>query len=137
MNSPDIQSNVPYQGNSFGRCAAFDLKWAAMALKETAETWIRIDLFCDGLGDDGMCVGDASNGSATISDVAPTAEGARKGILNAAIKSRWSFDPEPRRWLCPECTAARDVDKDLGSISGRAGEARSTDFIDTRPTARP
>jgi hypothetical protein len=136
MNSPHIQSNVPHRGDSFGRCAAFDLKWAAMAMKETAETWIRIDLFCDGLGDDGICVGDASNGLATISDVAPTAEGARKGILNAAVKSRWWFDPKLQRALCPECVAARDG-KDLGSASGRAREARSTDFIDTRPAVCP
>jgi hypothetical protein len=40
-----------------------------MAMEETVETWIRIDLFCDGLGDDGICVRDASGDLGTISDV--------------------------------------------------------------------
>jgi hypothetical protein len=80
-----------------------------MAMKETAETWIRIDLFCDGLGDDGICVRDVSDDLGTIFHAAPTAEGARKAILNAAIESRWTVDLKLMRWLCPECVAARDA----------------------------
>jgi len=50
----------------------------AMAIKETAETWVRIDLFCDGLGIDGICLLGASDELQRISDVAPTAEGHEK-----------------------------------------------------------
>ena len=78
-----------------------------MAIKETAETWVRIDLFCDGLGNDGTCVLVASDEFERISDVAPTAEGARKATLNAAVKARWRFDPKLQRWLCPECVRVR------------------------------
>jgi hypothetical protein len=78
----------------------------AMAMKETAETWIRINLFCDGLGDDGICVRDATGDLKTISDVAPTPEGARTAVLDAAVKSRWTVDLKLLRWLCPECVAA-------------------------------
>jgi hypothetical protein len=78
-----------------------------MAMEETVETWIRIDLFCDGLGDDGICVRDASGDLGTISDVAPTAKGARTAVLNAAVTSRWTVDLKLLRWLCPECVAAR------------------------------
>jgi hypothetical protein len=78
-----------------------------MGIEETAETWIRIDLFCDGLGNDGTCIFGARDESERISDVAPTSEGARKAILNAAVKARWRFDPKLQRWLCPECASAR------------------------------
>jgi hypothetical protein len=61
-----------------------------MAIEETAETWVRIDLVCDGLGDNGICVLGPSDELNRISDVAPTAEGARKAILNAAVKPRAS-----------------------------------------------
>ena len=27
-----------------------------MGIEETAETWVRIDLFCDGLGDESPCL---------------------------------------------------------------------------------
>jgi hypothetical protein len=77
-----------------------------MAIKETAETWIRMDLFCDGLDGNGICVFGASD-EQRISEVAPIAEGARKAILNAAIKACWRFDPKLQRWLCPECVRAR------------------------------
>jgi hypothetical protein len=96
-----------------------------MGMAETAETWIRIDLFCDGLGDDGTCVRGANGDLDRISDVAPTAEGARKAILNAAVKSPWRFDPKLDRWLCPECVAVCDGGKDLASASGYAREAGS------------
>jgi hypothetical protein len=81
-----------------------------MGIEEPAETWIRIDLFCDGLGRDGICAG---HGVERISDVAPTSEGARKAILNAAVKARWRLDPKSQRWLCPECASARDPSKQL------------------------
>jgi hypothetical protein len=106
-----------------------------MAMEETAETWIRIDLFCDGLGGDGICVRDANDELDRISDVAPTAEGARKAILNAAVRSRWAFDVKLQRWLCPECVAARDAGKHLSSASGFAREAGSTVTTDAPPTA--
>jgi hypothetical protein len=77
-----------------------------MGIEETDETWVRIDLFCDGLGRDGICAGD---GLERISDVAPTAEGARKQILNAAVKARWRFDPKSQRWLCPDCVRGREA----------------------------
>jgi hypothetical protein len=82
-----------------------------MGIEETAETWVRIELFCDGLGDDGICLFGADGESEGISDVAPTAEGARKQILNAAVKERWRLDPKLQRWLCPECASARDASK--------------------------
>jgi hypothetical protein len=37
--------------------------------------------------------------------------GARKQILNAAVKARWRFDPKLQRWLCPKCASARDASK--------------------------
>jgi hypothetical protein len=77
-----------------------------MAIEQTTETWVRIDLFCDGLGDDGICVQGAGDDVDKISDVAPTAEGARKAIFNAAVKACWRFDPKLQRWLCPECVRA-------------------------------
>jgi len=55
------------------------------------------------LGDDGTCVLGAGN------ELDRTAEGARKAILNAAIKACWRFDPELQRWLCPDCVRARDA----------------------------
>ena len=79
-----------------------------MGIEETAETWIRIDLFCDGLGRDRICAGD---GLERISDVAATSEGARKAILNAAVKARWRLDPKSQRWLCPECASACDASR--------------------------
>ena len=73
-----------------------------MGIRKTAETWVRINLLCDGLGNDGICVGDDLD---KISDAAPTEEGARKAILNAAAKACWRFDLKLQRWLCPECAA--------------------------------
>jgi hypothetical protein len=80
-----------------------------MGFKETAETWVRIDLICDGFDSDGTCLLGDGKGSAKISDVAPTEEGARKAILNAAVKECWRFDPKLQRWLCPKCACARDA----------------------------
>ena len=80
-----------------------------MGIEQTAETWVRIDLFCDGLGDDGICLRGADGELRAISDVAPTAEGARKQILNAAVKAGWRFDPKLQRWLCPDCVRGREA----------------------------
>jgi hypothetical protein len=79
-----------------------------MGIEKTAEMWVRVDLFCDGLSNDGICAGEDQ--LQRISDVAPTEEGAQKAILNAAVKACWRFDQKLQRWLCPECAAAaRDV----------------------------
>jgi hypothetical protein len=56
-----------------------------------------------------------------MSDVAPTAEGARKQILNAAVKARWRFDPKLQRWLCPDCVRRREASEqpeDIGLTDG-------------------
>jgi hypothetical protein len=79
-----------------------------MAIVETIENWVRLDLFCDGIGDEGDCVISASEVE-RISDVAPTAEGVRKAIFNASVKSCWRFDQTSQRWLCPECVRVRDA----------------------------
>jgi hypothetical protein len=80
-----------------------------LTIKETAETWIRIDLFCDGVGNDGICLLGSGDDLARISEIAPTNEAVRKAILNAAVKARWRFDPKLQRWLCPECVRVRDA----------------------------
>jgi hypothetical protein len=82
-----------------------------MGIEETAETWIRIDLFCDGLGNDGTCLFGPRDEWERISDVAPTSAGARKAILNSAVKARWRRDPKSQRWLCAECVSARDASR--------------------------
>jgi len=88
-----------------------------MAIVEISETWVRIDLFCDGVGDDGVCVLGASDEADRISDVAPTAEGARKAIFNASVKSCWRFDPTLQRWLCPECVRTRDASERVDVVA--------------------
>jgi hypothetical protein len=77
-----------------------------MSIEETTETWVRMDLFCDGFGHGSICAGDQLE---SLSDVAPTAEVARKAILNAAVKARWRFDPKLQRWLCPDCVRSREA----------------------------
>jgi hypothetical protein len=77
-----------------------------VGINKTAETWVRFDLFCDGLGNDGICVADDLE---KITDAAPTEEGARKALINAAAKACWRFDLKLQRWLCPECACARRV----------------------------
>jgi hypothetical protein len=84
-----------------------------MGTEETVETWVRLDLFCDGLGDGGICADDESE---RISEVAPTAEGAKKAILNAAVKACWRFDQKFHRWLCPACVRARDASEQLEDV---------------------
>ena len=80
-----------------------------MSIAEFPETWIRVDLYCDGLGESGTCVLDGEEALGVISDVANTAEGARATVLYAAENSGWAFDMKLQRWLCPNCVAARDA----------------------------
>lgn len=87
-----------------------------VGIGETTETWVRIDLFCDGLENDGACPFGAGGEPEKISDVAPTSDGARKAILNAAAKACWHLDPKSRRWLCPDCAGARDASKHPESL---------------------
>ena len=91
-----------------------------MGIKETAETWIRVEVFCDGLGDDGICLVRAGDELERVSAVAPTGEGARKAIINAAVRTRWRFDPRLQRWLCPECARLRGA-------SAQSEDVRVTD----------
>jgi hypothetical protein len=100
-----------------------------MAIVETSEIWVRIDLFCDGVGDDGICVLSACNEKDRLSDVAPTAEGARNAIFNASVKSCWRFDPTLQRWLCSECVRVRDA-------SERPEVVAMTDSPPSVPTKR-
>jgi hypothetical protein len=81
----------------------------AMGIVKTTETWVRIELFCDGIGDDGICVRGPGDELDRLSDVAPAAEVAHKAILNATVKSCWRFDPSLQRWLCCDCVRARDA----------------------------
>jgi hypothetical protein len=80
-----------------------------MAIQETAETWVRVDLICDGLDGDHTCVRGANNERGRISEVAPTADGARKALLNAAVRSSWPFDLKLQRWICPACASVRET----------------------------
>jgi len=80
-----------------------------MGIQETAETWVRIDLICDGLDGDQTCVLGANDERGRISEVAPTADGARKALLNAAVRSRWPFDLKLQRWICPACARVRET----------------------------
>jgi hypothetical protein len=80
-----------------------------MGMVKTTETWVRIELFCDGVGDQGICVRSPGDELDRLSDVAPVAEIARKAILNATVKSRWRFDPTSQRWLCCDCARALDA----------------------------
>ena len=84
-----------------------------MGIEETVETWVRLDLLCDGLGDEGVCADDELE---RIAEVAPTAEGAQKAILNAAVKACWRFDQKLQHWLCPACVRARDASEQLEDL---------------------
>jgi hypothetical protein len=94
-----------------------------MGMEERAETWVRVDLFRDGLGDDGICLLDVADALARISDVAPTEEGAKRAILNAAVKARWRFDAKLQHWLCPECVGARRAPEQVEDIKITDGES--------------
>jgi hypothetical protein len=104
-----------------------------MAMEETTETWIRINQSCDGLGDSGTCLCDVGDELGMISGVAPTAEGARKAVVNAAIGAGWRIDVK-LRWLCPQCRAAGAAE-DMGSASGYVRDAGSIVPADAPPAA--
>lgn len=74
-----------------------------MTMELTKEVWTRADLFCEGLGVDGVCVLDAEDDIGMVSDVAPKEEDALRLALNGAKSIGWKFDLQLRRWLCPDC----------------------------------
>ena len=94
-----------------------------MGIGETTETWVRIDLVCDGLENDRACPFGAGGEPEKISDVAPTSDGARKAILNAAAKACWHLDSKSQHWLCPDCASARDASKHPESLGMSDGAA--------------
>lgn len=79
-----------------------------MPIEEFQETWTRIELACDGLGEAGACVAADEDGPAYVMDVAPTAEGARITTVNYATSAGWVWELKSKRWLCPDCLRARD-----------------------------
>jgi hypothetical protein len=103
-----------------------------MGIEETTETWIRVEVLCDGLGDDRTCPVSAGDELERIFDIAPTVEGARKAILNAAVKAGWRRDPELQRWLCPECRRAYDAaeqPEDVGVIEAPPSAPKMADVL--------
>jgi hypothetical protein len=79
-----------------------------MGIEESTEIWTRVDLYCDGIGDDGTCVeyGDPDDNDADmpmVTDCCRLPEDARRLTLNAATSDGWQFDLKLRRWLCPAC----------------------------------
>ena len=113
------------------------MRKAALAIEETAETWIRIDLFAMA-----WVITALAYLALVVFDVAATAEGARKPILNAAIKACWRFDPgcsvgcvliaSPHVTLqrCPRTLCVRPW-RMLGTIRGppKRGSAIATSSI--------
>jgi hypothetical protein len=87
-----------------------------MALEQSPEIWTRVDLYCDGLGEDATtCVayGDPDDINADmpmVSDCCPTAEDACRLTLYAATQDGWIFDMRLKRWLCPECVKTHDAE---------------------------
>jgi len=83
-----------------------------VGLEESKEVWTRVDLYCDGIGDDAAtCVayGDPNDVNADmpmVTDCCPSAEDARRLTLYAAEREGWKFHLELRRWLCPACVEA-------------------------------
>src|SRR6266852_8548364 len=86
-----------------------------MALEQFPEVWTRVDLYCDGPGEDATtCVayGDPDDINADmpmVSDCCPTAEDARRLTLYAATQAGWICDMRLKRWLCPDCVKVRDT----------------------------
>jgi hypothetical protein len=84
-----------------------------MGIVETPETWTRVDLYCDGLGEDATtCVAygnpdDVDADMPMVTDCCPSAEDARRLTLNTATREGWAFDMKLQRWLCPACVQAR------------------------------
>jgi hypothetical protein len=86
-----------------------------MPLEQYPESWTRVDLYCDGLGEDSTtCVeyGDPNDldvDMPMVTDCCPTPEDARRLVLHAATRAGWVFDMKLQRWLCPACTKVRDA----------------------------
>jgi hypothetical protein len=79
-----------------------------MGIEEFEETWTRVELTCDGLGDIGECVGDTpEEGPSYIVDVANGPEGAHRTVEYQANQRGWVFELMTKRWLCPVCIKAR------------------------------
>jgi hypothetical protein len=83
-----------------------------MGFEESKEIWTRVDLYCDGIGnDETTCVkyGDANDSNVEmpmVTDCCPSAEDARRLTLHAATREGWQFDLKLQRWLCPACVRA-------------------------------
>jgi len=80
-----------------------------MGIVENKEIWTRVDLYCDGLGDDPTsCVeygdpDDVDGEMPMVSDCCLSPEDARRLTFYAATETGWQFDLKLRRWLCPAC----------------------------------
>jgi hypothetical protein len=95
------------------------MRQKAMALEQSQETWTRVDLFCDGIGEDRTCVayGDPDDLDADmpmVTDCCQSPEDARRLTLYAATREGWVFDIRLQRWLCPYCV------KELNASRGSA-----------------
>ena len=83
-----------------------------MGIVESEEVWTRVDLYCDGIGDDdSTCVeyGDPNDldvDMPVVTDCCPSAEDARRLALSTATREGWQFDLKLQRWLCPACVDA-------------------------------
>lgn len=80
-----------------------------MGVEESEEIWTRVDLYCDGIGEDETtCVeyGDPNDSNVEIpmvTDCCPSAEDARRLALFEAERQGWQFHLQLQRWLCPAC----------------------------------
>jgi hypothetical protein len=81
-----------------------------MGIEESKEIWTRVDLYCDGIGDDATtCVLYGDDGDAEmpmVTDCCQSAEDARRLALHTATREGWQFDIRLQRWLCPACVRA-------------------------------
>lgn len=82
-----------------------------MGIEETKETWARVDLFCDGLGELGDCaawgVDDPAEDMPMVTDCCSDPEDARRLALHRATDLGWQFEINLKRWLCPDCVRAQ------------------------------
>jgi hypothetical protein len=83
-----------------------------MGIEVSKEIWVRVDLFCDGIGDGPeTCVkyGDPEDENIDmpmVTDCCPSEEDACRLTLNTATREGWQFELKLRRWLCPACVIA-------------------------------
>jgi len=80
-----------------------------MGLEEFEETWTRVELTCDGLGDNGDCVAGRGDDRSCIMDIAPSPEGAHRVLNRRASDAGWAFELMTKRWLCPHCIEVRGL----------------------------